>query len=236
VNTDAAGTTDEVNTDAAGATDARDGASAPTLRFCAYQCTTDDDCLVNESDVGFRCHPLRKRCERPEDVCQTAADCVVYASFWTDACTSDAECGTRACIDAGGYGRCASKPNKTLGCLFPGTSPMTLPRFGEAGTVEICASAAGRCRDGRCFLGCTGDQDCGKGHGDTCNTQSGICECASSSECGLSTCNTTTHHCECVSNFSCTVPGRDLCVEGKCGCSSTSVCTSDFAGATPVCE
>jgi hypothetical protein len=223
-----------------GGTDASPEVAPPAPKFCASPCSTDEDCLINESGKGFRCHPVRKRCEKPEEFCDTADDCLAFASLWFDPCTSDANCGTRICVDAGTLGgRCAPKPNPTLGnCANFSTEPMMRQRFGDAGLVEVCGSKRGRCGNGRCFIGCTATEGCDTGHGNTCNTETGVCECASPAECtapDAPKCNATTHHCECGSNVNCALPGMDICVQGTCSCSGAGACPTKFANA-PVCE
>jgi hypothetical protein len=216
-----------------------------TADSCNYVCVDDDDCVVGPS-MDYKCHPTRKRCERPELACDAHGDCVAFASGWTSACANDSECtpGFEACIDAGGRGLCAFLPDSTLGCFLGGTET-TLPRFGAKGMEVVCASDAGRCDDqNRCFTGCSDAPtticSLANGRGTTCNATTGLCECTADIQCsadGVSTCNMTTHQCECVGSGDCTVMGADECVSGRCGCSSTSVCTATtFPLATAVCE
>ncbi len=255
VSSDGTTTTDATTSDA---TDA----APQTSNLCAYQCNTDADCRLKTADGGTRpsgmiCHPWLKRCETMEAVCETNDDCAAIASQWSLDCTSDADCFGDVCVDAGGYGRCATQPDDT-GCFL--SDPLVRKRFvlpadggsvsdaasdaaadGGSNLVTVCGATTGRCNaHKRCFTGCADDSDCaGTGQGPHCNTVSGLCECTASGQCtaaGVSSCNTTSHHCECTGNNDCTTASRNTCVQGTCGCSGAGACASPYAQATSVCE
>jgi hypothetical protein len=225
-----------------------EGGVHPLLsKSCGYQCNTDADCLTGTdagADDTYKCNPTRKRCENPIEVCNSNDDCAGQASLWIPACTGDADCFPGdVCVDAGGYGLCATPADPVDGCSFP-PEPIVRRRFGtpDAGTVTVCGSTAGRCNAHRCSIGCSDDPNfcTGAGLGPTCNATSGLCGCATNADCtatGVSVCNGTTHHCECATNADCAgAPGGDVCVNGSCGCSGTSICTVQFRNATSVCE
>jgi hypothetical protein len=237
-----------------GGTDAtapgREAEAGPVVaKQCAYTCQSDNDCLQGTdaaADTSKKCDPVKKRCVDPLEVCRTNDDCAALASFWTMPCENPGDClPGDVCIEVGGRGVCATPPDDLLGCLFPGTEPITRRRFGaaDAATVDVCGSTAGRCDDGRCIIGCSSDESfCTSpgGFGATCNATTGMCECAAASECtvsGVSTCNTATHQCECARPADCAAEGKDTCVSGKCGCSSAAACpVSPYRNAPAVCE
>jgi hypothetical protein len=228
-----------------------DGSSTPGTKSCTYSCQTDDDCLV-DGDPAMKCHPTKKRCFDPTTTCQSNDDCVGFVSVWFPSCAGDDDCllAGDVCVDAGGYGLCATPPDPVDGCFFPGQVPLTRKRFGaadggagDAGTIAVCGDTSGRCAKGQCITGCSSDPEFCTNPGDfgsTCNEVSGMCECAASTECtasGVSACNQQNHLCECASNADCTSPGLDTCVAGSCGCSSASACpTSPYKNAVSVCD
>jgi hypothetical protein len=210
-------------------------------RACRYECNVDDDC-ESPGIIEYVCDETTKRCGAPDLSCARHGDCVAFASSWNFACKQDDDClfATEACVDAGGYGRCAEMYVDGVGCGFPGQVSITRPKFGAVEElVEVCGNDNGRCGDGACFFGCTGASDCGEGSGDSCDTESGRCTCVADNECSSGRCNQRTQRCdECVSDFHCfRDPTRDRCVAGRCGCSSAEVCSDElFPAATPVCE
>jgi hypothetical protein len=210
-------------------------------RACHYECNVDDDC-ESPGIIKYECHERTKRCGTQDLSCAGHGDCVAFASSWNFACEQDDDCllATEACVDAGGYGRCAEIYVQESGCGLPGQVSITRPKFGTVEElVQVCGNDNGRCGDGACFFGCTGASDCGEGSGDSCDTESGRCTCADDNECSSGSCNQRTQLCdECVSDFHCfRDPTRDRCVAGRCGCSSAEVCSDElFPAATPVCE
>ncbi len=212
-------------------------------KACSYECSDDDDC-DSPGILEYVCDPNTQRCQAPELTCSGHRDCVPFASSWVLACEKDDDCVTKdsVCVDAGGYGRCARAFDEASDCPLPGQVSVTRTRFGTIEDVQVCGATNGRCSDGACFLGCSGPSDCGKGDGDSCDVESGRCTCVADTECAsgeVSHCNPDTQRCdECASDFDCFLdPARDRCVDGRCGCSSSDVCSDViFPAATPVCE
>jgi hypothetical protein len=216
-------------------------------KSCAIGCDSEDDCATASADIR-RCDPELMRCVE----CVAHNDCIPVASAWIIPCTEDDNCITalgEVCVGVNGRGYCAGVPDETLGCLFPGEVPITLPKFGvtPAETVEVCGKESGRCENHHCFTGCSDDpSSCGTGlnvgYGDSCNAATGRCSCESDSECthGPRRCNPTTNRCdECGDASHCpgASEGKDVCAEGRCGCSGASVCTNaNFPSGTPLCE
>lgn len=220
------------------------GGTPEELAHCAYECSADEDC-ESPGIIEYVCDTLTKRCSAPDLACDEHRDCVAFASSWTLACENDDACLSAAdvCVDARGGGRCARSFSEDTPCPLPDQVAIARARFGDPeSVVQVCGRTNGRCGDGTCFLGCTGDSDCGQGAGDTCDTESGRCACLDDNECtsgAISHCNPDTRRCdECASDFDCFLDvSRDHCVGGRCGCSSAEVClASVFPDATPVCE
>jgi hypothetical protein len=125
-------------------------------------------------------------------------------------------------------------------CDF-GFEPKDLPRHGTAGVSNVCVGFD-RCQDGACTFNCADPLFggfCEAGNGDTCNGETGRCECTAGSECRSNVCGVD-HLCvQCAVDDDCTGDGPtgwDICVNGKCGCSSTDICPDVTDAATPVCE
>jgi hypothetical protein len=213
------------------------------LTVCAYECSADEHC-DSPGLLTYVCDQKTNRCVAPELTCSGHRDCVAFASSWTQSCDSDDDCLAAAdlCVDAGGYGRCARSFAQDTPCPLPDQVSVARTRFGTIEDVQVCGRTNGRCGDGTCFEGCTGPDDCGNGDGDTCDVESGRCTCIADNECTsgfVSHCNPRTRRCdECTSDFDCFVdPTRDVCFDGRCGCSSADVCSDViFPDATPVCE
>jgi hypothetical protein len=223
------------------------GAVNGEVLVCRVGCVTDDDCESPKADVR-RCDQTVQRCVE----CTTHADCIPQESAWLRACTRDDDCLTvlgEVCVATAGSGRCAALPDPTLGCVFPGEVALSFAKFGATlpEMVEVCGKDSGRCRNYLCDTGCTDDQNfCTTGlqfgHGDTCDAASGLCTCQNDDEClwGPGRCNPMTHLCdECSRAEDCAGAelGQDTCVNGRCGCSSSTICpTSTFPNGTPLCE
>jgi hypothetical protein len=164
-------------------------------------------------------------------------------SDWVTSCADDSGCFAdfEACVSSGGKGYCASLPDADLGCFIAGV-PLTLPRFGAQGEVEVCGSPDARCVEGACRPGCA-DPDkggCDVGGGDTCSQVTGLCECAGNDECASQLC-VDAHCVQCATSAECETnaqaTGLDVCVNGKCGCSGTDKCPDGgFESASAVCE
>lgn len=219
------------------------GGEAPveTATFCSYGCETSEDCS-SSTQIGFECHPTRKRCEDPTTNCDVTADCYGLSSFmWFIPCASDSEClaDLEVCVNVRGAGFCAELP--VAGTCTLDQDVLTVARFGAEGTVQACGGGAVFCdANHTCNLqGCAADDDCTSqvGLGSTCNTATHQCGCTDSSQCtasGVSVCNPTTHQCECANDDDCAlIPNRPSCVSGVCGCSDAEEdCeVSPFVGA-----
>lgn len=217
------------------------GAGNDGLLTCQTGCTTQEDCASQSADG--RCDQSLHLCVE----CTAHADCAPKANGWTIACTSDTDCPSAvftACIDVGGKGRCAAPPAPV--CILG--DPQSYPRFGiePVELVDICVVDSGRCTsEHRCIVGCTDTASfctsVSVGRGDTCNSSTGLCQCASDGECtaGPPHCNLTTHQCdECETADDCAeAPTGHECHEGRCGCSGTSACPdSSFPDGTPLCK
>jgi len=222
------------------------GAPETELKACVVGCQMESDCQ-GEFDKVRHCDVEFRRCVE----CNTHADCVPIASGWQSTCTMDDDCFVafgEVCVNVMGFGHCAAVPDEPLGCLFPGEAPVTLPKFGVTPTelVDVCGKDSGRCENRRCFTGCTDDPNfcttgLTAGHGDTCDTASGRCTCQADSECahGPQHCNPVTHLCdECADATDCSgaAAGKDVCVDGRCGCSSASVCSTGDLPGSAICE
>jgi hypothetical protein len=129
------------------------------------------------------------------------------------------------------------KPNPDC---FSGVAT-TYTKFGSSDQVSVCA-VPGICDAHFCAVSCAVDADCPPGP--LCQTSTHRCVgCASDDDCfgaGTSHCDIPTGTCQCATDDDCTDPlfgvhGTDKCIDGKCGCSGTSVCT-DYPDATIACE
>jgi len=98
---------------------------------------------------------------------------------------------------------------------------LTMDKKDGSGQVEVCGNHHAKCYQRACYLGCIRNQECG-GETPVCNTATARCECDTGScVTNASVCNRGV--CQCARNEDCTVTS-DTCFEGRCGCSSTSVC------------
>jgi hypothetical protein len=222
------------------------GMPAVAALSCDYQCVNDGDCEIPGpfTDTSHKCNQVTKRCENPDEICSADSDCLAFASEWSVSCADDSGCTAdfEACVTSHGKGYCASLPDLEFP-EFPCTrgAIIEVPRFGAQGVVNVCGSPDPRCFDGKCAAGC-GDPDrgCGGGEGDTCNNDTGRCECATGDECASGACENqrcvgcvTSEQCAATAQFT----GLDVCVNGRCGCSASQVCPDGgFESATAVCE
>ncbi|HEY1537315.1 MAG TPA: hypothetical protein VGF76_25010, partial [Polyangiaceae bacterium] len=156
--------------------------AANSVKNCAYQCATDDDCKVNGTDQGFSCNPISKRCE-DVSACQVSSDCVAFANQfnWYVPCADDTGCsGTEACVAVGG-GLCAPLPDPQTGCADGVLTQ--LAHFGATGNVQVCATP-GVCVNKTCQVSCVDPiNGACSNDGTQCNTGTGLCECSASTEC-----------------------------------------------------
>jgi len=229
--------------DAAGGDGGAGGApQAPVAKKCDFGCNVDADC--NGIDSAGHCDPVLKRCRKTD--CAVSTDCAPVASLWFTTCVDDSGCAPdlELCVAWEGLGYCAALPDPAFPdfpCTF-GT-PTELLRFGAAGEAEVCADLTQVCSDkGACEPGC-GSLGCDAGTGNTCNTATGICECALSTECtkaGVSVCGADAL-CACADDTDCqetaAATGLGKCVAGVCGCDSAATCVNPgLANATSVCD
>jgi hypothetical protein len=226
---------------AGGAEAGAGGVPAAIAKSCANECEIDDDCKI-EGAIGQSCSPGSHRCyDSTVATCTTNDDCKPGASFWFVTCQSDADCAddnSESCIEFGGVGYCALL--SVSDACDVGLGPKDLPRLGAQGTSNVCV-AYDTCQSGTCQFSCA-DPDfgvsCGAGTGDTCNPDSGLCECAAAGECDSGACGADSHCADCKIDDDCPggISGQDVCVNGKCGCSAANVCPDLTQAATPVCE
>jgi hypothetical protein len=218
------------------------GAPAAVAKSCANQCAIDDDCAIPLA-LGQKCNQTTHHCYDSAIVtCTTTNDCTPAASFWTVTCAADANCaddGSESCVDLDGVGYCALL---TVGDACDlGGAPKDLPRHGAQGTSNVCV-APDTCQNGECKFSCAdplfGGNCPDSGDGNTCNPDTGRCECATGPECTSGVCGADSHCAACITAEDCAggVSGQDICVAGKCGCSSAAVCADNTANGTPVCE
>ncbi len=204
---------------------------------CGFSCEVDGDCvLASSNDTTYRCNSTTHRCEDRTAACETHTECP--AIFWTAGCTINDDCGAgEACVAFRGTGFCAPVPVDGCGSDIQLTLPLV-----DGGTAQaVCGSGDSRCISGACQIGCAFFFGCA-GPGEVCDETSGVCSCATGPDCDSGVC--TDGHCApapCATSDDCTADadqtGLDVCVEGKCGCSSAPTCVDPgFAGVTKVCE
>jgi hypothetical protein len=216
------------------------GGASPVVeqaKLCLVQCETQQDCAGSGSDLVV-CNLETHTCVDQASTCSVDDDCWAHASNWTATCQTDDDCGGDTCVAFRGVGVCAILADGAGSC-DPYTLK-TLPRFGADAMVDVCVNTSGdRCVDGTCTQACndpTLDANrCSGGTGDTCNPDTGRCECQTDDECTSNVCGPD-HHCvECVTNDQCHGFGLDTCVNGKCGCGSADSCPAQGT-ATIVCK
>jgi hypothetical protein len=106
----------------------------------------------------------------------------------------------------------------------------------------VCASEDPRCFSGSCQPGCndTSAGGCIPGFGDTCNKDTGKCDCSQGTECNSGKCGKDAQCVQCVTDDDCAplaAYGQDKCMGGSCGCSAAGVCPDQgFANATVACQ
>jgi hypothetical protein len=212
-----------------------------TAEACTYPCTTNNDCAVLPDDASRQCDPFIHQCRTPQvdDGCATDADCIPQGNFLAP-CASEQDCNVdlEACVTYRGGGFCALLADPQTGCDPAFGTTHTVDNFGAAGTSDVCIDAtADICVAGSCKFSCN-FFPCADG---TCNEANGLCECQSGAECANGTCGADHHCAECQTSDDCAASasgtGLDICVDGKCGCSSAASCVNPgFQGAPPVCQ
>lgn len=226
------------------------GSTTSELRRCAEACQSDFDCRIGSSDFGYACNPSTQRCEKPGSPCRSHAECLPAASSWLLSCSASSDCfyfADDVCVSVAGSGKCARlAPNGAggvSGCQPPFSDAVLLPELATGRAVLVCANARQHCQQGECVPICKADTDCTPArNGSLCDIASGSCRCVRDGDCGgpgVSWCNATTGSCECSRDTDCDdVPGSDICVAGRCGCSSVAQCSAQalFDGTSSVCE
>jgi hypothetical protein len=198
--------------------------------YCAHQCTSDDDCLVDGMASGLTC--IDGACSIDSPGCTSNEECVAAFSGWSTPCSSGGgECDAfgQLCIDAGGEGLCATPPSDFLACEVLMMEEIEIPDI-DGNLVVVCAQTDAVCsEDAFCFVPCESDDDC-SGAYPICDVGSGLCQCGSDADCatlgvsGSSVCNAGS--CGCGEDQQC-VDGNvgDVCTtDGYCGCSGDMAC------------
>jgi hypothetical protein len=204
-------------------------------RVCTDVCQTSDDCHPDYECLDTGCFQrnteLVLRCE--ED-----ADCLPAISGWLTLCSAELACpSTSVCIEHQGRQVCAFAAERFNDCTasFDGFEPLpAISIEGEA--VQVCGNTRSECAGGLCTFPCRNDDDCGPSE-PHCNRETRDCECDATSCDAFAPVCTDRKKCECVTDSDCTLPGRDTCYNGFCGCSSTSVCeiSDQHPNVTPLC-
>jgi hypothetical protein len=117
-----------------------------------------------------------------------------------------------------------------------------MPKLDGSGNVNVCADNSNRCNPAThlCTPDCT-VKGCTT-PGTSCNTTTKVCGCTADTAClprpGTPTCDIPSGTCVCTSNTDCNAPNvdGDVCVNGKCRCSSLAACIKSFDGTTETCE
>jgi hypothetical protein len=206
-------------------------------KSCVERCNADADCKPLLPTAEYECDLESHRCI----VCRNDLACVAAASGWIVGCTQTSDCSFvgDVCVDVNGAGKCAFTKATCAGA-FP--DDIQAKELVTGATVTVCGVASSECHAGQCVDRCGAMHACTPEQGGRiCNGSTGGCECASDNDCsagvGVSKCNTVTKQCECAGNADCTgVDDVDVCVDGKCRCSSVNVCKRDFMGTTLTCE
>jgi hypothetical protein len=212
-------------------------APVSSRKSCVERCNADPDCEPTLPIADFECDLATHKCV----VCRNDLACVAAASGWIVSCgqTSDCQFVGDVCIDVNGVGKCAFKKETCAGS-FP--DDIQAREMATGATVTVCGVATSECHDGRCVDRCGSLHSCTPEQGGrVCNEATGKCECTGDNDCsggvGVSKCNTITKQCECAGNTDCAgIDDFEICVDGKCGCSSVTVCKRDFTGTTLTCE
>jgi len=206
-------------------------------KSCVDHCNADNDCMPVLPVGDFECDLATHRCV----TCRNDLACVAASSGWIIGCTKSSDCVSigNVCINVNGAGKCAFTV-ATCGGIFPDDIPAQ--EFPTGTAVTVCGIASSECHAGRCVDRCSPIHTCTPEQGGSaCNESTGRCECNDDNDCaggvGVSRCNTVTRQCECAGSADCVgVQDVDICVDGKCGCSTVDICKPDFTGTTLSCE
>jgi hypothetical protein len=164
-------------------------------------------------------------------------------------CASDTDCfyfPDDVCVNVAGLGKCARlaphPDDSASGCQEPSPRAVQLPRLVGGQTVVVCANTSQRCEQGQCVPTCETDAACTPAKNGSICDEGGACRCVKDDDCGgpgVSRCNVATGSCECTRDTDCNdLLGADVCVNGRCGCSSVTVCSGQalFDATTLTCE
>lgn len=195
--------------------------------FCVYQCSADEDCLSEGTDIGLTCTD-NGLCL---NVCETNEDCVAQLSGWSfQPCESNDACAAGPCIDLGdGAGGCGTEPSEFLDCAALMQSEVEVTDI-EGNIVTVCGNDTGICADiGNGDMTCTIDvepvtcEETGCPEGFTC-AEDGACHCDDDDVCIAALGDAAT----CGADGFCTAPG----------CADDSECDDalPFDGGEYVCQ
>jgi hypothetical protein len=210
------------------------GTSPEVAKSCVYTCEQDSDCVIPGLDAQD-CNDVTKVC----DFCVDNDDCLPSTSGWMLGCEKSEDCGDPllVCVDHDGAAFCAIDSTQ-LACLAEEFT-VSLPLHEGGGNADVCANAYARCAAGSCKLSCSSlTNACQPGQGDTCNPTTGLCECANDNECDTGAC-VNSHCVQCAGDQDCKDlnAGLDICIDGKCGCSSATSCIDQgYDGAVTTCR
>jgi hypothetical protein len=221
-----------------------DPTGGPEGSFCAHQCSSDADCLVDGMDANLDC--VDSFCQGSFNQCTDDAECVALFSGWATPCTAggdECEATAQICVPVLDGARCATPPSDFIECsLLQMEEIMTTDVNGNA--VTVCGRSSAACHpDAYCWLPCQSDNDCASEAFPICNASTGACECGQDSDCATlgmpanSVCNAGV--CGCGSDNDCTAGDvGDICFDGLCGCSGDAACegvTNAFDGGSIEC-
>ncbi|HEX9296416.1 MAG TPA: hypothetical protein VF881_11285 [Polyangiaceae bacterium] len=223
--------------------------AAAVAKVCIETCASDGDCVPKalSDKFPYSCDTTKHRCV----LCKDDIACYAQVSLWSKGCRTKVDCTIfgDVCVNVNGAGRCAylkGSPN----CELDGGGQLetfwvqTFELDAGSESVEVCGKKSSTCdlATGTCFQRCTTASCASDPAGKVCNDATGKCECGTDSNCsglsGVSVCNTATKHCECAGNQDCRaldgglMLNADICVAGKCSCSSVTVCTQKFKTTT----
>lgn len=194
---------------------------------CVYQCSADEDCLSDGTDLGLTC-TKNGVCL---NVCETNDDCIAQLSGWSfQPCDSNDACAAGPCVDLGdGAGGCATEPTEFIDCATLMQAEVEVSDI-DGNTVTVCGNDTGVCADiGNGDMTCTVDVepvtcvDTGCPEGFTC-AEDGACQCDNDDACV----DTLGDEYTCGADGFCTAPG----------CTDDSECNDalPFDGGEYVCQ
>lgn len=170
--------------DPSGGTDDPTGSGAGA---CVYQCSVDEDCLSDGTDLGFSCTD-NGICL---NVCENDGECVAQFSGWSfQPCDNNEACAAGPCIDLGdGTGGCGTEPTEFVDCATIMQAEVEVTDI-DGATVTVCGNDSGVCSDiGDGDMTCLLDvepptcEDTGCAEGFTCDATDGVCRCDDDNAC-----------------------------------------------------